>query len=150
MSAAPPLRITGIYAHRKDLERKTMIPLFLAKVSAGFPSPADDFLDRKIDLNEELIRHPAATFFVRVEGDSMRDAGIFSGDMLIVDRSLEVKEDAVVVAVLDGEFTVKRVRKANGKLYLLPANAAYSPTEVTEERDFVVWGVVTNVIHSFS
>jgi SOS-response transcriptional repressor LexA len=102
MTAVPPLRITGIYAHRKGLERK--IPLFLAKVAAEFPSPADDYLDKKIDLNEELIRHPAATFFVRVEGDSMRDAGIFSGDLLIVDHSLEAKENAVVVAVLDGEF----------------------------------------------
>jgi DNA polymerase V len=148
MTAAPPVRITGIYAYRKDTEWK--IPLYLTRVAAGFPSPADDFLDKKIDLNAELIRHPAATFFVRVQGDSMRDAGIFSGDMLIVDRSLEVKENAVVVAVLDGEFTVKRVQRANGKLYLIPANAAYTPTEVTAERDFTVWGVVTNVVHSFS
>ena len=148
MTAAPHMKITVISAFRKGTEYK--IPLYLTKVAAGFPSPADDFLDRKIDLNEELIRHPAATFFVRVEGDSMRDAGIFSGDMLIVDRSLEVKDNAVVVAVLDGEFTVKRVRRSDGKLYLVPANASYSPTEVTEERDFTVWGVVTNVIRSVS
>ena len=148
MTTAPPLKVTGIYAFRKGTEWK--IPLFLTKVAAGFPSPADDFLDKKIDLNEELIRHPAATFFVRVQGDSMRDAGIFSGDMLIVDRSLEVKDDAIVVAVLDGEFTVKRVRRSDGKLFLIPANPSYSPTEVTEERDFIVWGVVTNVIRSVS
>lgn len=148
MTATVPLRITGIYTYRKGTEWK--IPLFLARVSAGFPSPADDFLDRKIDLNKELIRHPATTFFVRVEGDSMRDAGIFSGDMLIVDRSLEVKENAIVVAVLDGEFTVKRVRRSDGKLFLIPANTSYSPTEVSEERNFTVWGVVTNVIRSVS
>jgi DNA polymerase V len=147
-ATAPTLKVTGIYAYRKGTEWK--IPLYLTRVAAGFPSPADDFLDRKIDLNEELIRHPAATFFVRVEGDSMRDAGISSGDMLIVDRSLEVKENAIVVAVLDGEFTVKRVRRADGKLFLIPANASYSPTEISEERDFTVWGVVTNVIRSVS
>ena len=148
MTAAPHMKITGIYAFRRETEWK--IPLYLTKVAAGFPSPADDFLDRKIDLNEELVRHPAATFFVRVEGDSMRDAGILSGDMLIVDRSLEVKDNAVVVAVLDGEFTVKRVRRSDGKLFLVPANTDYSPTEVSEEQDFIVWGVVTNVVHSFS
>lgn len=148
--AAPQLslRVTGIYAHQKGEKRD--IPLFLTKVSAGFPSPADDFLEKKIDLNEHLVRHPAATFFVRVEGDSMKDAGILSDDILIVDRSLEVKDASVVVAVLNGEFTVKHVKKTGGKLFLVPANESCSPTEVTEEMDFTVWGVVTSVIHSLS
>jgi DNA polymerase V len=144
---AASLKVTAIYAHHRG--EKQEIPLFLTKVSAGFPSPADDFLERKIDLNEHLVRHPAATFFVRVAGDSMKNAGIFCGDILIVDRSLEVKDDSVIVAVLNGEFTVKRAKKSGAKLFLVPANECYSPMEVTEEMDFTVWGVVTSVIHSF-
>ncbi|MFZ0258154.1 MAG: translesion error-prone DNA polymerase V autoproteolytic subunit [Gammaproteobacteria bacterium] len=146
-TAAPSLSVTDIAAHRRG--KRQVIPLFLTKIAAGFPSPADDFLEKKIDLNEHLIRHPAATFFVRVGGDSMNGAGIFGGDILVVDRSLEVKDEAVVVAVVDGEFTVKRIRKTGGRLFLVPANEAYSPLEVTAEMDFTVWGVVTSVIHSF-
>ena len=146
-TAAPSLSVTDIAAYRRG--KRQAIPLFLTKIAAGFPSPADDFLEKKIDLNEHLIRHPAATFFVRVAGDSMQNAGIFGGDLLIVDRSLEVKDDSIVVAVLNGEFTVKHVKKAEGKLFLVPANEAYSPLEVTAEMDFTVWGVVTSVIHSF-
>ncbi|MFZ0255056.1 MAG: translesion error-prone DNA polymerase V autoproteolytic subunit [Gammaproteobacteria bacterium] len=145
-TAAPALSVTAIFAHHPG--RRQAIPLFLAKVSAGFPSPADDFLERKIDLNEHLVRHPAATFFVRVAGDSMKNAGIFCGDILVVDRSLEAGDGSVVVAVLDGEFTVKRVLKTDGRIFLVPANEAYSPVEVTAEMDFTVWGVVTSVIHS--
>jgi DNA polymerase V len=146
-AAAPSLKITAIHAYQKG--KRQEIPLFLAKVSAGFPSPADDFLDKKIDLNEHFVRHPAATFFVRVQGESMKNAGIRSGDILIVDRSLEVRDASVVVAVIDGEFTVKHVKKVGKQLFLVPANEDFSAVEITEAMDFTVWGVVTNVIHSF-
>ena len=126
---------------------KKKLPLFLAKISAGFPSPADDYIDKKLDLNEFLIKHPAATFFVKVEGDSMLNAGIHSGDILIVDRALEPSDNKVVIAVLGGELTVKRIRKTNGKIYLAPENPDFSPIEVTPEMDVEVWGVVTHVIH---
>jgi DNA polymerase V len=116
-------------------------------VSAGFPSPADDYTEGTLDLNEYLIRHPAATFFVRVQGDSMVNAGIHSGDLLVVDRSLEPGNKKIVLAVLDGEFTVKRLMKKRGHLYLYPENSDYAPVEITEENRFEVWGVVTAVIH---
>ena len=147
-TAAPSLFVTDISAPRRG--KRQAIPLFLVKVSAGFPSPADDFLEKKIDLNEHLVRHPAATFFVRVGGDSMESAGIFCGDLLVVDRSLDVKNEAIIVAVVDGEFTVKRIQKTGDRLFFVPANEAYSPVEVTAEMDFAVWGVVTGVIRQLS
>ncbi len=145
MKAKKGLAITRIYRFAKgDLQE---LPLFTARISAGFPSPADDYLDRKLDLNEYLIKHPAATFFVRVEGESMIDAGIHSGDILIVDRALEPADHKVVIAVLNGELTVKRIKKTRGKLCLIPDNSAYQPIEVTPEMNLEVWGVVTHVIH---
>jgi DNA polymerase V len=100
------------------------------------------------DLNKQLVKHPTATFFVRVTGDSMIDAGIHSGDTLIVDRSLEPKNGSIVIAVLNGELTVKRLSKESNKLYLMPENQNYDPIEILEETQFEIWGVVTNVIHS--
>lgn len=123
--------------------------LFSAKVSAGFPSPAESFADRKIDLNDELIKHPAATFFVRVEGDSMQGAGIMSEDILIVDRSLTAKDGSIVVAILNGEFTVKRLKKTKSHYELVAENKKYAPIAITAEMDFSVWGVVIHAIHSF-
>jgi len=123
------------------------LPLFLTAVPAGFPSPADDYIERRLDLNAYLIHHPAATFFVRVAGDSMVEDGIRSGDMLIVDRSLEPADNNVVIACLNGELTVKRIRKHNGNPALVSGNPAYEPIEITDSMDFEVWGVVTNVIH---
>ncbi len=131
-----------------DTTSKRELPLFLSKIRAGFPSPADDVLDKKLDLNEFLIKHPASTFFVKVKGDSMINAGINSGDILIVDRSLEPKDKKIVVAVVNGEFTVKRVQKKAHKLFLLPENDDYAPTEIKEGTDFEIWGVVVHVIHS--
>jgi DNA polymerase V len=122
-------------------------PLFLVPVPAGFPSPADDYIENQLDLNKYLIKHPAATFFVKVKGDSMIDAGIHSGDILIVDRSLEATDKKVVIAVVDGELTVKRIRKIDDKVFLMPENCDFSATEITGAMDFTVWGVVTNVIH---
>lgn len=131
-----------------DISTTLMRPLFLSRVKAGFPSPADDYLEGKLDLNEHLIKHKAATFFVRVSGNSMEGAGIFDGDLLIVDRALEPKHKSVVVAVVNGEFTVKRIKKEKGRVWLMPENKDYSPMELKEGSECEVWGVVTNVIHS--
>jgi DNA polymerase V len=124
-------------------------PLFVARIPAGFPSPADDYVDRGLDLNEFLVRHPAATFFVRVSGDSMTGAGIHSGDVLVVDRAETARNRSVIIAVLNGELTVKRFVRERGHAYLVSENPAYEPLEVTGEAGFEVWGVVVHVIHSF-
>lgn len=126
---------------------KHELPLILARISAGFPSPADDHIEKKLDLNEYLIKHPAATFFVRVEGESMINAGIHSGDILIVDRALEVRNNNIVIAHINGEFTVKRIRKDNDNLFLMPESDLFKPLKITDEMDFELWGVVTFVIH---
>lgn len=123
------------------------IPLMSSTVTAGFPSPADDHLDLPIDLNEYLVKHPAATFYVRVQGDSMDDAGIHQGDLLIVDRAEPYTIGSIVLAVLDGEFTVKKLMKKNDSLYLLSSNTAYQPIKIETETDFKVWGVVTYIVH---
>lgn len=123
------------------------IPFYATAVPAGFPSPADDYLDKRLDLNELVIRHPAATFFVKVEGTSMVGAGIHPGDTLVVDRAVQPAGERVVVAVVDGEFTVKRIRKRGARLFLLSENPAVAPLEVPPQADFQVWGVVTYVVH---
>ncbi|MBS0604600.1 MAG: translesion error-prone DNA polymerase V autoproteolytic subunit [Verrucomicrobia bacterium] len=123
------------------------LPIFLVSVQAGFPSPAEDYLDKTLDLNELLISHPAATFFVRVAGDSMKGAGIFSGDILVVDRSIEAADNKIIVAIVGGEFTVKRLKLRDGRICLIPENPAYPILEMKEGSDFQVWGVVTYVIH---
>ena len=122
--------------------------LFEAGVSAGFPSPAADYKEEKLDLNKYLIKNPPATFFVRVTGDSMVGAGIHHGDLLIVDRSLEPRDKSVVIAVVNRELTVKRIRIKGKKITLEPENENYSPQQITEEMEFEVWGIVTNVIHA--
>lgn len=124
------------------------MPFFTETISAGFPSPAEDHMDKELDLNELLIEHPAATFFVRVSGNSMEDIGIHDGDTLIVDRALAPSDGSVVIAVLNGELTVKRIRKTARSLRLVPENSNMEPIRVTPEMDFEIWGVVTNVIHS--
>lgn len=122
------------------------IPLMADSVSAGFPSPADDYIEQAIDLNKELIKNPSATFFGRVKGLSMSNAGITPGDVLIVDRSLEPSNNRLVVSIINGEFNLKRLSKVDNGLYLLPENGAFKPTKITPEMDFQVWGVVTYVI----
>lgn len=119
----------------------------MSSVKAGFPSPADDYLEQQLDLNEHLIQHPAATFFVRVDGDSMKGAGIHRGDILIVDRSLETTSGRIVIAVINGEFTVKRLRIENGSIQLEADNPQYPPIRIQNDWDFQVWGVVTYIIH---
>lgn len=123
------------------------LPLFSSKVSAGFPSPADDHLETKLDLNQHLVQHPAATFFVRVTGDSMIGAGIHDADILVVDRSLICKDGCIVIAVVDGELTVKRFFHRGNEVVLMAENPKYPDIVVTKEMDFRVWGIVTTVIH---
>lgn len=122
-------------------------PAFLSPVQAGFPSPADDYVENSLDLNELVLQHPAATFFVRVEGESMIDANIHSGDILVVDRSISAASGKIVVAVINGEFTVKRLVQKNGAVYLQPENSRFPPIKVDPEGDFQIWGVVTYIIH---
>lgn len=121
-------------------------PLYLDRISAGFPSPADDYVETALDLNAYLIRNPAATFMVRVSGDSMTGAGISDGDILVVDRSEEPAPGRIVVAVLDGELTVKRLVRKDGRILLAPENPLYKPIAVNDEQDLHVWGVVSGVV----
>jgi DNA polymerase V len=121
-------------------------PIF-ASVAAGFPSPADDYLEKTLDLQELLVQHPIATFFVRAKGQSMLGANIHDGDVLVVDRSLEPHHGKIAIVVIDAEFMVKRLAKRGGKLFLVPENDNFPEVQVTEEMDFEVWGIVTNVIH---
>ena len=121
-------------------------PLSLDRISAGFPSPADDYIETALDLNTYLIRNPAATFMVRVSGDSMTGAGISDGDVLVVDRSEQPAHGKIVVAVLDGELTVKRLVMKGGRTQLAPENPRYQPITVAEGQDLHVWGVVSGVV----
>ncbi len=124
-----------------------LIPLLEGKVSAGFPSSAENFIDKALDLNELLIKHPSATFFIRVKGHSMVKAGIHDNDILIVDRALSVSDNKIVIARMQDELTVKRIKIVGEKLFLMPDSDEYKAVEVTDTMDFEVWGVVTFVIH---
>lgn len=126
-----------------NFETETELPLASDVVSAGFPSPAEDHIESSLDLNKALIRHPSATFFVRVEGESMKDDNINDGDLLIVDKSLEPRSGDIAVCYLDGEFTLKRVMIEENQITLLPSNKQYKPIPISKEDDFTVWGVVT-------
>jgi len=128
-----PLRTT----HRLN------IPFHNAAIQAGFPSPADDYLSSPIDLNTELISHPASTFMGRVSGDSMKDAGIFNGDLLIIDKSLRAKTGDVAVCFIDGEFTIKYIKIQKNSILLIPANPEFPEIRVTADNDFMIWGIVT-------
>ncbi len=130
-----------------DVSRQPRLPLYGHQIRAGFPSPADDYVEDLIDLHEHLVKHPSATFLLRVRGDSMTGAGIHNGDLLIVDRSLEPSHGRIVIAVIEGELTVKRLWRRDGCLRLLAENPAYAPIEVGADQELVIWGVVTSVIH---
>lgn len=134
-----------------SFEQKTHVvrPLFSSGVSAGFPSPAEDYIERKLDLNELLIQNPSATFFVRVNGDSMTGAGINHDNILIVDRSLEPISGKIVIAIVNGEFTVKRLVKKGDFYKLVAENPNYPPIDVSEESSCEIWGVVTSSINQF-
>ncbi len=124
-------------------------PLFSSHVPAGFPSPADDYVEGSLDLNEHLIEHREATFFVRVQGHSMIGAGIIDGDLLVVDRALEARDGDIVIAVIDGELTLKRLYKRQGIVRLVPENPRFQPIEFQEGQELTLWGVVTSVVHRF-
>ena len=135
--------------YKVDINKSLCIDLYATSVNAGFPSPAEDHMDIALDLNEYLIKHPSATFYIYAKGNSMVDAGISDGDLMIVDRSLEPNSNHIVVAIIDSEFTVKRILKKNNQIYLMPDNKSYSPIHVDDNMDFQVWGVVTHTIHHF-
>ncbi len=127
---------------------KQPISLFSGKVAAGFPSPADDYIEKTLDLNDLLIQKPAATFFVRAEGESMTGAGIYPNDILVVDRSINPVVGKIVICALNGELTVKRLKSLGDEVVLGAENPTYSDILIQEGVDLVIWGVVTNVIHS--
>lgn len=134
-----------IYSAQTDTELN--LPLFEG-VRAGFPSPAADFIDVSIDLNKHLIKHPSATFYARAKGDSMKDAGIFDGDLLIVDKSIDPADGKIAICYVNGEFTVKRIKKDKDEVWLIPANTAYQPIKMEEGSSLTIWGIVTHVIKS--
>jgi len=133
-----------------EMKEKIPLPHFVSGIQAGFPSPADDYIDKKLDLNDLLVKHPASTFYVRVSGESMRDAGILSGDLLVVDRAVMPKPNHIILAVIQGEFTVKRYVIKNGVSYLVPENEDYPVIKIEEYMDFQVWGVVTSLIREIA
>lgn len=126
---------------------QVLVPFLEGKVSAGFPSSAENFIDKSLDLNDLIIKHQAATFFIRVKGNSMIEAGIRSNDILVVDRSLAIANNHIIIARINDELTVKRIKIEGEKLFLIPANDEYKPIEITDDMDFEVWGTVTFVIH---
>lgn len=131
---------------RPDTDSSLSLPYADMGIQAGFPSPAQDYITESIDLNHELVRHPASTFYARVDGDSMIGDGIESGDILVVDRSLEPADGDLAVCCVDGEFTLKRLALRPGEIWLIPSNEMFDPILVTPESRFEVWGVVTHTI----
>lgn len=136
----------NLQIHKIDISSSLPLKYADEGIRAGFPSPAQDYLEQAIDLNKELIKHPANTFYGRVVGDSMRDEGIEEGDILIIDKSLELIDDDLAVCFIDGEFTVKRVRLESDAAWLVPSNPDYPLIKVTKENEFIVWGIVTYTI----
>lgn len=129
-----------------DVERECPIPMSGVGVSAGFPSPAENYISSKLDLNKELVKNPASTFYARVSGCSMIDEGINDGDLLVIDKSVEPYSGSLAVCYIDGEFTLKRYENHGDYALLVPANQNYKPIKVTEDNDFMIWGVVRYVI----
>ena len=129
-----------------DTETELNLPFVDSGISAGFPSPALDFIDLSIDLNKHLIKHPSATFYGRVKGDSLKNAGIENGDLLIIDRSLEPTNGKIAVCYIDGEFTAKRIQINKDEILLIPENENYQTLKVTADNNFLIWGIVTHVI----
>lgn len=145
----PESRVLEVMKYINNNESESYkIPLYSSTVRAGFPSPADDYIETMLDLNAYLIKHPAATFFVRASGESMINAGIYSGDILVVDRSIEAIHGKIVIAALNGELTVKRLSRQNSQVKLVAENPNFPVIDITDEYDMVIWGVVTTVIHA--
>ncbi len=149
MSIKQEHKTSNLTLYRAEASKKLSIPLADGGVSAGFPSPAQDFLDLAIDLNKELIQNPASTFYARVNGQSMEDMGIDSGDLVIIDKSLVPQNGKIAVSFLDGEFTMKKIKFDKDCCWLIPANKKFKPIKVTRDNDFIIWGIVIHVIKSF-
>lgn len=147
MNNTADMKITNIYSPERRIQLS--VPLFSVNIAAGFPSPGDDYIDKGMDLND-LILHPAATFLMRVEGDSMSSAGIGNGDLLIVDRAVKAGDNSIVVAALNGELIVRRLKIHNGRHYLVAENPQYRPVEIHPEANFEIRGVVTYSISKHS
>jgi len=129
-----------------DESKGHLIPVFLSKVQAGFPSPADDYVAQKLDINKYLVSHPTATFFVKVAGDSMKNAGILDNDMLVVDRSIDASHGKIDIAIINNEVTVKRLYNKQGKIELHAENELYLPVKINSYDELRIWGVVTAVV----
>lgn len=147
MTVICPTKVDEVFGLPRTLKHYA-IPLYGCSIVAGFPSPADEYLEGKLDLNQHLIHHPLATYFVRVSGESMLGAGIHPGDLLIVDRSIEARDGKIVIAVVNGELLVKRLTIEGTQPYLVAEHPDYPELKITEAMDFQIWGVVTSVIHS--
>jgi DNA polymerase V len=137
---------TFIEVFPADVSSELELPFVENGIKAGFPSPAADFIDVCIDLNKHLIKNPASTFYGRIKGNSMRDAGLHDGDIVIIDKSLEPADGKIAVCFIDGDFTIKRIKKEKDGCWLMPANPEFSPIHVTEHNQFLIWGIVTYII----
>ncbi|MBL8015936.1 MAG: translesion error-prone DNA polymerase V autoproteolytic subunit [Ignavibacteria bacterium] len=133
--------------YRYDSGKKVLVPFIEGKIPAGFPSPAQDYQEDKIDLNEQLIKHPSSTFIIKVIGDSMIEEGICNKSFLIVDRSLEYKKNSIAVVNINGDYTVKKIEKKNNKFFLTGANKNFAPIELNEETEILIFGIVTWVLN---
>lgn len=135
---------------RTDTDVSLSLPFAEGGIKAGFPSPAQDYLDLAIDLNKELVRHPASTFYGRVSGESMIDAGLHDGDIVVIDKAITPYDGAMAVCFIDGEFTIKYIELHTDYIMLIPANKAFDPIKVTPGNDFIIWGIVTASVHQYS
>ena len=140
---------TVLEFYTPDYSTDIEVPFFDVGISAGFPSPADDFIELSIDLNKTLIKNKDTTFFAKVKGHSMKNAGINDGDLLVIDKSLEPQNNKIAVCQIDGEFTVKRIKIEEGIVWLIAENEEYKPIKVTQENELMIWGIVIHSIKSF-
>ncbi len=142
-------RIKNLEIYPCSTQTNLTLPLISEGISAGFPSPALDFEDLAIDLNRELIKNPSTTFYGRVRGHSMRNAGIFNNDLLVIDKSLAISNNKIAVCYIDGEFTIKRVNIEKDCIWLFPENENYKPIKVTADSELIIWGIIIHSIKSF-
>ncbi len=141
--------VSDVFSAEVALSPVQPVALYSSAPAAGFPAPGDDMVEKSLNVHDFLVKHPVATFFVRVEGDSMEGAGIFSGDILVVDRSVEAVSGKIVVAAVGGGLVVKRLAKLEGTMVLMSENSAYEPITVTGDEECFVWGVVTGSVRQF-
>jgi len=141
--ASKNAKASTIVFYTVDTGSELALQLIDGGIAAGFPSPAQDYIDLKIDLNKELIANPSSTFYGRVKGSSMQDAGIMDGDILVIDKSLQPQDGDTAVCFIDGEFTLKYIKIEPEVVFLIPANPNFKPIKVTEENNFCIWGIVT-------